>query len=94
VEDQAADHLINMWDEHRAIIASLIALGYSIDEIHALYKAHVPAVMRERSSAAKTAALAKLSSEVFGTRTFSEVLTGVGIVTTRWITAAGICLIM
>ena len=77
-----------------AIIASLIALGYSVDEIHALYKAHVPAVMRERSSAAKTAALAKLSSEVFGTRTFSEVLTGVSVVTTRWITAAGICLIM
>ncbi len=69
-----------------AIIASLIALGYSVDEIHALYKAHVPAVMRERSPAAKTAALAKLSSEVFGTQTFEEVLTGVGVVTTRWMT--------
>jgi predicted acylesterase/phospholipase RssA len=69
-----------------AIIASLIALGYSVDEIHALYKAHVPAVMRERSPATKTAALAKLSSEVFGTRTFAEVLTGVGVVTTQWMT--------
>jgi uncharacterized protein len=69
-----------------AIIASLIALGYSVDEIHDLYKAHVPAVMSERSPAAKTAALAKLASEVFGTRTFAEVLTGVGVVTTRWMT--------
>jgi uncharacterized protein len=69
-----------------AIIASLIALGYSVDEIHDLYKAHVPAVMSERRPAAKTAALAKLASEVFGTRTFAEVLTGVGVVTTRWMT--------
>ena len=29
-----------------AIIASLVALGYEIDAIHALYKKHVPSVMR------------------------------------------------
>ena len=69
-----------------AIIASLIALGHSVDEIHALYKAHVPAVMRERSPVARSVALAKLSKEVFGTKTFEDVKTGVGVVTTRWVT--------
>lgn len=28
-----------------AIIAALLALGHSVDEIHALYREHVPAVM-------------------------------------------------
>jgi predicted acylesterase/phospholipase RssA len=69
-----------------AIIASLIALGHSVDEIHALYKVHVPSVMRERSPVARSAALAKLSNEVFGTKTFEDVKTGVGVVTTRWLT--------
>jgi predicted acylesterase/phospholipase RssA len=69
-----------------AIIASLIALGYSVDEIHELYKAHVPTVMKERSASARSAALAELSREVFGTKTFEDVKTGVGIVTTRWLT--------
>jgi predicted acylesterase/phospholipase RssA len=69
-----------------AIIASLIALGYSVDEIHELYKTHVPTVMKEVSPSAKSAALAKLSHEVFGEKKFSDVKTGVGIVTTRWLT--------
>jgi uncharacterized protein len=68
-----------------AIIASLIVLGYSIDEIHALYKAHVPTVMKKRSRGARSAALAKLAREVFGTKTFLDVKTGVGVVTTRWV---------
>src|SRR5438045_3902625 len=37
-----------------AIIASLIALGYEIDEIHELYKRYVPTVMAERSARART----------------------------------------
>jgi uncharacterized protein len=69
-----------------SIIASLIALGYSVDEIHALYKAHVPTVMKEQSPAAKSAALAKLSKEVFGDKTFGAVKTGIGVVSTRWLT--------
>src|SRR5262245_27522515 len=36
-----------------AIIASLIALGYEIDEIHDLYKKYVPSIMAERSSGAR-----------------------------------------
>lgn len=69
-----------------AIIASLIALGYRIDEIHDLYKAHVPTVMRQRTPSGRTTALAKLVSEVFGVSTFEDVKTGVGIVAARWLT--------
>jgi predicted acylesterase/phospholipase RssA len=69
-----------------AIIASLIALGYTVDEIHEPYKAHVPVVMRARSAAGRTAALSKLASEVFGTRTFKDVKTGIGVVAARWLT--------
>jgi predicted acylesterase/phospholipase RssA len=72
------------------IIAALLALGYGVDEIHRLYKEHVPAIMRARgarrksSAQKKSVALAHLAKTVFGNRTFAEVKTGVGIVTTRW----------
>jgi patatin-like phospholipase/acyl hydrolase len=66
------------------IIAALLALGYQVDEIHKFYKEHVPAIMRQRSACAKSAALAHLAKTVFADRTFADVKTGVGIVTTRW----------
>ncbi|MDP3904395.1 MAG: hypothetical protein Q8Q40_10525, partial [Methylococcaceae bacterium] len=65
-------------------LASLIALGYKIDHIHELYKEHVPRVMAQKSATAKTAALNNLAQEVFKGKTFEDVMTGVGIVTTRW----------
>lgn len=68
-----------------AIIAALLALGRSVDDIHELYKTHVVSVMAEKSRAAKTAALAKLAVEVFGDVKFDAVTTGVGIVTTKWL---------
>lgn len=68
-----------------AIIASLIALGYQIDEIHELYKRYVPAIMAQRSAHARTAALSKLAKQVFGEKKFEDVKTGVGIVATKWI---------
>lgn len=68
-----------------AIIASLIALGYEIDEIHDVYKKHVPSVMAERSPRARSLALSKLADEVFGDRTFEEVKTDIGVVATKWI---------
>ena len=67
-----------------AIIASLIALGYTIDEIHNLYKQHVPSVMSKRGAAKKTHALANLASQVFGAHTFEDVKTYLGVVSTRW----------
>lgn len=67
-----------------SIIGALIALGYRIDEIHQLYKDHVPAIMRAGSAAQKSAALATLSAAVFKDAGFQDVRTGVGIVATRW----------
>lgn len=67
-----------------SIIAALIALGFSIDAIHALYKEHVPSVMRPSKPRDRSAALAKLATSVFGDRTFADAKTNVGIVTTRW----------
>src|SRR5271163_1105154 len=68
-----------------AIIAALIALGDSIDEIHKLYKKHVPKIMQMKKPRAKSQALAEAAKEVFGTKKFDAVKTGVGIVTTRWV---------
>jgi uncharacterized protein len=67
-----------------AIIASLIALGYEIDGIHTLYKEHVPSVMRASNPKAKSEALANLAHDVYGEKTFEDVKTGIGIVTTKW----------
>ena len=68
-----------------SIIASLLALGYDVDKIHELYKAHVPTVMKESCSKKKTAALQKLAHEVFGEATFQDVKTGIGVVATKWV---------
>lgn len=68
-----------------AIIAALIALGYSVDEIHELYKVHVPIVMERKSAPDKTKALSELAVTVFGEKKFDAVKTGVGIVTTKWV---------
>lgn len=69
-----------------AIIAALIALGYEVDQIHELYKSHVPRVMACKGASAKTSALRSLAKEVFGNKTFDDVRTGLGIVATRWAT--------
>ncbi len=67
-----------------AIIAALIALGYKVDEIHALYKTHVPTIMRCLTARGKSKALFRLTKAIFGDRTFMDVKTGIGIVATRW----------
>jgi uncharacterized protein len=68
-----------------AIIAALIALGFRVDRIHDLYKAHVPGIMQKRAPHQKSAALQSLAKEVFKTQRFDAVRTGVGIVTTKWV---------
>ena len=67
-----------------AIIASLIALGYEVDAIHDLYKKYVPSVMRASNPRDKSEALATLAKAVYGTKTFTDVKTGIGIVATNW----------
>lgn len=68
-----------------AIIASLIALGYEIDEIHELYKEYVPKIMKITDPHGKSEALAELTQKVFQGATFNDVKTGIGIVATKWI---------
>lgn len=68
-----------------AIIAALISLGYTVDDIHSLYKEHVPRIMQRKSPSEKSKALAELATEVFGDVLFDCVKTGVGIVTTKWL---------
>jgi predicted acylesterase/phospholipase RssA len=68
-----------------AIIAALIALGREVDEIHELYKKHVPTIMRQCNANDRSGALGVLAAEVFGSSMFSDVKTGIGIVTTKWV---------
>jgi uncharacterized protein len=68
-----------------AIIAALLALGRSVEEINALYEANVPAVMAAIGGRNKSFALARLGDQVFRGQTFSDMKTSVGIVATRWV---------
>jgi patatin-like phospholipase/acyl hydrolase len=69
-----------------AIIASLIALGHSVDSVLELYRQHVPTVMREKSASGRTRALKALAQDVFGEAKFEQVKTNIGIVAARWLT--------
>jgi len=69
-----------------AIIATLVALGYSVDDIHDLYKKHVPSIMKASSAKGKSAALARLTHEIYGGKTFTDFKTRIGVVTTKWVT--------
>jgi uncharacterized protein len=68
-----------------AIIATLLSLGHSVEEIHQLYKEHVPRIMQKKSASEKSAALAELSAEVFGDTMCDKIKTGIGIVATRYV---------
>jgi predicted acylesterase/phospholipase RssA len=67
-----------------AIIAALLVLGRSVDDVHTLYKDHVPGIMGKRTRRGRTKALAATTKKVFGDHKFTDVKTGVGIVATRW----------
>lgn len=68
-----------------AIIASLLALGKPVAEIHDLYKKHVPHIMSLMSATAKSAALERLAIDIYGDIKFDSMQTRVGIVTARWL---------
>lgn len=69
-----------------AIIASLVALGYNVNAILELYRNHVPTVMLQKTATGRSVALKKLANEIFGDATFSDVKTGIGIVSAKWST--------
>jgi hypothetical protein len=62
----------------------LLGLGHSVDGILALYKQHVPAIMKRRTARGKTKALNRLALEVFKDLKFDSFKTGIGIVATNW----------
>lgn len=68
-----------------SIIGTLLSIGYSVDEIHALYKEHVPTVMKPWLPCTKSKKLAELAEKIFGDKGFDAVKTGIGIVTTNWL---------
>ena len=63
----------------------MLALGRSVNEITALYREHVPTVMRKSNSDDRSDALAKLSEAIFGDAEFDDIETSIGIVTTKWV---------
>jgi uncharacterized protein len=67
-----------------SIIAALICLGHSVDEVHEFYRDHVVKVMGKWFPWTKSRALRQLSKQVFRDRDFSHVRTNIGIVATRW----------
>jgi uncharacterized protein len=67
-----------------AIIATLVALGHSVEDIHALYKEHVPKIMAKKTPSEKTQALKSLADTVFSDKTFDQMKTNLGIVAANW----------
>jgi predicted patatin/cPLA2 family phospholipase len=67
-----------------SIIATLLATGKTVKEIHALYCEHVPKIMQAKSAVERTRRLCKVGEIVFGEDGFDAVLTGLGIVATKW----------
>jgi patatin-like phospholipase/acyl hydrolase len=68
-----------------AIIAALLVLGKQMEEIHAIYKEHVPAIMSHSTKNGRSDALSAVAKSVFGETSFTEAKTGVGIVATNWL---------
>ena len=58
-----------------SVIAALLALGRSVDDIHTLYKEHVPRVMRPVTKSGKSAALKNLADTVFAGARFEDAKT-------------------
>lgn len=68
-----------------SIITAMLALGKSVPEIIALYRDHVPTVMKNTNADGRSGALADLSKAIFGDAMFTDLKTSVGIVTTKWV---------
>ena len=68
-----------------SIIAAMLALGKPVREIIELYEEHVPTVMKHHSASGRSDALAHLSETIFKDAMFTDVLTNVGVVTTKWL---------
>jgi uncharacterized protein len=63
-----------------AIIASLIALGYTINEIETLYLNLIPKIMKCKTKSGKTKSMAVEALRIFGDKKFDAFKTDIGIV--------------
>lgn len=68
-----------------SIIATLLALGYRVDEIRTLYETEVPPLMSMGGKAKRSTALQALADRVFKDVAFADMKTGIGIVAARWL---------
>lgn len=71
VESKAGRRLHEVFDliygtSTGSIIGTMLALGMSVDEIHHLYREHVPTVMKPWLPKTKTAKLEALATAIFG----------------------------
>ncbi len=67
-----------------SIIASLLAIGRSVEDIHTLYSKHVPGVMQAKQPPQKSHRLSRVGVLAFGDRKFDAVKTNLGVVATKW----------
>nr|RDS97127.1 hypothetical protein DWF04_03905 [Cereibacter sphaeroides f. sp. denitrificans] len=67
-----------------SIIGTLLAIGKPVAEIHSLYCKHVPNIMKAKKPHERTQRLREVKMTVFGDDGFDTVLTGLGIVATKW----------
>jgi patatin-like phospholipase/acyl hydrolase len=67
-----------------SIIAALLGLGISVEEVKSHYFKLIPAIMSCSGSAKKTAVLEKSAAELFGDKYFNAFKTNVGIVSMNY----------
>jgi uncharacterized protein len=67
-----------------SIIAALLALGRSVDDITGTYLKLIPDVMKHKFKGGRTAALKKNAYEILGDTRFDAFRTDIGIVTTHY----------
>ena len=67
-----------------SIIAAMIGLGYSIEEIKSKYLDLIPSIMTCRTSRKKTEKLYEHANKIFGNRSFDDFKTGIGIVSMNY----------
>ena len=67
-----------------SIIASMLALGYSVNEIKEEYLKLVPPIMKCFGSGRKSKKLKTLGKAIFGEKKFDSFKTGIGIIATNY----------
>lgn len=66
-----------------SIIGTMLALGVPTSEIKTAYFKHIPHIMRQWGRRRRSAALRAVAAEIFGSTTFADLKTTVGIVATH-----------